>query len=56
MNVCKCGYQTEDENDFLAHLTECIYEPEESWDSYNIGLMGGNEQPFKNSEIIEEGV
>ena len=51
---CKCGYVTDDADDFLAHMIDCECEPEEHWDSYNIGLLGGAEQPFKNSEILEE--
>lgn len=48
-----CGYEPTDDLDFLAHLTECSNKPEESWGTY-AGVMENTEQPFKNSEILEE--
>jgi len=51
---CSCGFGTDDETDFLAHLIACVDEPEERWGSYNTGLLGGGEQQFKNREILEE--
>ena len=50
---CGCGYETEDDLDFLAHLTECESKPEEHWGTY-IGVMETTELPFRNSEILEE--
>jgi hypothetical protein len=50
---CSCGFGTDDETDFLAHLVDCSSEPEEKWGTYaDIFTVG--EQPFKNSEILEE--
>ena len=56
MFECACGYRTDDENEFFAHLIECETEPEEKWSSYMIGRLAisEQEQPFLNSEILEE--
>ncbi len=51
---CACGFKTNDEVDFLAHLTECKLEPEEHWATYT-NIMDTETQSFKNSEILEEG-
>ena len=53
MFECECGFKTEDENEFLAHMIDCETEPEEKWGSYVQGLAL-EELPFKNSEILEE--
>lgn len=49
-----CGYEAVDDVDLLAHLTECPAEPEEHWSVYTQIFESGS-QPFKNSEILEEG-
>ncbi len=52
--VCPgCGYEPKDENDFLAHLIECESNPEQKWGTY-AGVLETTEQPFLNSEILEE--
>lgn len=48
-----CGYSSEDENDFLAHLIECPSKPESKWNTY-VGVMETSQTPFKNSEILED--
>jgi hypothetical protein len=48
-----CGYESDDENDFLAHLVECEAEPENKWTTY-IDVVEPRELPFKNSDILEE--
>lgn len=54
MFECACGFKTDDENEFFAHLVDCETEPEEKWSSYMIGRLAVQEQPFLNSEILEE--
>jgi hypothetical protein len=53
MITCRCGFQTEDELDFLAHLVECEENPEEKWQTY-ADVIGPSNLPFKNSEILKE--
>lgn len=53
MITCSCGYQTEDEINFLAHLIACPNEPETKWGTY-ADVIGPTKIPFKNSEILEE--
>lgn len=51
MAKCLCGYESEDEADFLAHLVECEENPEEKWQTY-ADVLGP--APFKNSDILKE--
>jgi len=48
-----CGYESDDENDFLAHLVECKSEPENRWQTY-ADVVEPVELPFKNSDILQE--
>lgn len=48
-----CGYESEDELDFLAHLVECEGNPELKWQTYS-DVVGPSKLPFKNSDILKE--
>jgi hypothetical protein len=48
-----CGYESDDEADFLAHLIECPSEPESKWQTY-ADVLEPIELPYKNSDILEE--